>query len=120
MASPVFGLVYDLLGSYPRKPRDPAAVEFEPEETIEVLERAIRRLGHQPLRIGHPQGLLAQLGKSELPPLDLDVDLAIAEATRARDREVWAPVLFEIAGFPRLGPDAHAVARTGVAVITPP
>ena len=117
MASLVFGLVYDLLGSYPRKPRDPAAVEFEPEETIEVLERAIRRLGHQPLRIGHPQGLLAQLGKSELPPLD--VDLRIAEATRGRDREVWAPVLCEIAGFPSLGSNARSVSRTGVVVITP-
>ncbi len=52
--------------------------------------------------------------------MDLDVDLAIAAATRGRDRGVWAAVLFEIAGFPRLGPDAHSVARTGVAVITLP
>ena len=117
MASPVFRLVSDLLGSYPRKPRDPAEVELEPEETIEVLERAIRRLGHQPLRIGHPQGLLAQLGKSELP--SLDVDPRIAEATRGRDRDVWALVPFEIAGFPSPGSDARSVSRTGVAVITP-
>ena len=112
MASLVFGLVYDLLGSYPRKPGDPADVdvEFEPEETIEVLERAICRLGHQPLRIGNPQGLLAQLGKGELPPLD--VALTIAEGTRGRDREAWAPVLLQMAGVPCLGSDALTLSVT--------
>lgn len=36
------GLVYDLLGSWPRRAGDPAdaEAEFEPEATVELLERA--------------------------------------------------------------------------------
>ena len=51
-----FGLVYDLLGSCPRRPEDPvdAEAEYEPEQTVEVLEQAVRRLGHRPLRLGSP------------------------------------------------------------------
>jgi hypothetical protein len=43
MAPLAFGLVYDLLGTYPRKPGDPPDVdaEFEPEVTLEVLEAAV-------------------------------------------------------------------------------
>jgi len=39
MAPLAFGLVYDLLGTYPREPGDPPDVdaEFEPEVTLEVL-----------------------------------------------------------------------------------
>jgi D-alanine-D-alanine ligase len=69
VASLCFGLVYDLLGSYPRRPDDPADVdaEYEPEETLEVLEQAVRSLGHRPLRLGSPHaevlaGGLARLG----------------------------------------------------------
>lgn len=101
-----FGLVYDLLGSFPRRPGDPADVdaEYEPEATVELLEAAVRHLGHEPLRLGNPQALLARLGKGELPPLD--VALSIAEGVRGRDREAWAPVLLEMAGVPALGSDA--------------
>jgi len=125
-----FGLVYDLLGTYPRVPGDPPDVdaEFEPEATLEVLEAAVRRLGHHPVRIGNPHALLARIGKGELPPLD--VALSIAEGTRGRDREAWAPVLLQMAGVPALGSGAltrsltrdkawaaRLVAAAGVAVV---
>jgi len=130
MAPLAFGLVYDLLGTYPREPGDPpdADAEFEPEATLEVLEAAVRRLGHRPVRIGNPHALLARIGKGELPPLD--VALSIAEGTRGRDREAWAPVLLQMAGVPALGSDAltlsvtldkawaaRLVAAAGVAVV---
>ena len=43
MAPLAFGLVYDLLGTYPREPGDPPDVdaEFEPEVTLEVLEATV-------------------------------------------------------------------------------
>jgi D-alanine-D-alanine ligase len=112
MAPLVFGLVYDLLGSYPRRPDDPADVdvEFEPETTVELLEAAVRQLGHRPVRIGNPQALLDRLGKGELPALD--VALSIAEGTRGRDREAWAPVLLQMAGVPALGSDALTLSVT--------
>jgi D-alanine-D-alanine ligase len=112
MAPLAFGLVYDLLGTYPREPGDPPDVdaEFEPEVTLEVLEAAVRRLGHRPVRLGNPHALLVCIGKGELPPLD--VALSIAEGTRGRDREAWAPVLLQMAGVPALGSDALSQSLT--------
>ena len=100
-----FGLVFDLLGTHPPRPGAPADLdaEYEPEATVELLEAAVRRLGHQPVRLGNPHALLATLGKGELPPLD--VALSIAEGYGSRNREAWAPALLEMAGVPCLGSD---------------
>src|SRR5262245_11298115 len=97
------GLVYDLLGSAPEGPPD-ADAEYEPIETVEALEGAIRRAGHAPLRIGSPRELLAALGRGVLPKLDCAWN--IAEGWGTRNREAWAPVLLEMAGIPALGSDA--------------
>jgi D-alanine-D-alanine ligase len=127
-----FGLVFDLLGTHPPRPGAPADLdaEYEPEATVELLEAAVRRLGHLPVRLGNPHALLATLGKGELPPLD--VALSIAEGYGSRNREAWAPALLEMAGVPCLGSDglclsasldkawAHRlVAATGVPVPDP-
>jgi D-alanine-D-alanine ligase len=100
------GLVYDLLGSHPRRPGDPPDVdaEYEPEETIRALESALARLGHVPVRLGNPHALLAALGKGELAAID--AALNVAEGYGGRNREAWAPVLLEMAGIPTLGSDA--------------
>src|SRR5262245_35032784 len=100
------GLVYDLLGTYPRRPHDPADVdvEYEPEATVLVLEAALARLGHRAVRLGAPHALLAALGKGELPKLD--AAMTIAEGWGGREREAWAPVLLAMAGVPTLGSDA--------------
>jgi D-alanine-D-alanine ligase len=100
------GIVYDLLGTHPRRPGAPpdADAEFEPEATVAALEAAIRRLGHEPVRLGSPHQLLARVGKGELPPLDAAWN--IAEGFGSRNREAWAPVLLEMLGVPALGSDA--------------
>jgi D-alanine-D-alanine ligase len=106
------GLVYDLLGTYPARAGGPsdADVEYEPEETLHALEAAIRRLGHEPVRLGNPHALLAQVGKGELPALD--AALSIAEGYGGRNREAWAPVLLEMAQVPALGSDALTLSLT--------
>ncbi len=106
------GLVYDLLGTHPRRPGDPPDLdaEYEPEATVALLESALRLLGHRPLRIGSPHDLLARLGKGELPALD--AALSIAEGSGSRNREAWAPVLLEMAGVPALGSDALTLSAT--------
>jgi hypothetical protein len=95
-----FGLVYDLFGTYPRRPDDPADVdaEYEPEETVEVLEQAVRGLGHRPLRLGNPHALLATLGKGELPGLD------VARADFRLDAED-RPRFLEMNPLPTFAPD---------------
>jgi len=106
------GLVYDLLGTYPRRPGDPPDVdaEYEPEETVRGLEAALRRLGHAPVRLGNPHALLARIGKGELPALD--AAMTIAEGFGGRNREAWAPILLEMAGVPCLGSDALSLSLT--------
>jgi D-alanine-D-alanine ligase len=106
------GLVYDLLGTHPREPGAPADadVEYEPVETVQALEAALRLLGCEPVRIGSPHDLLGQIGKGELP--SLDAALNIAEGFGGRNREAWAPVLLEMAGVPCLGSDALTLTAT--------
>ncbi len=123
------GIVYELLGSLPQGPGDPADVdvEYEPEATIEALEGALLHVGHRPVRIGSPHALLAQAGKGQLPRLDAVLNLAEGRGTR--NREAWAPVLLDMLEIPFLGSDAATlsasldkswakalVARAGVAV----
>jgi D-alanine-D-alanine ligase len=99
------GLVYELFGSYPRRPGEPgdAHVEYEPEATLLGLEAAVRRLGHRPVRLGRPHDLLAAGAKGDL---GVDAALTIAEGYGSRNREAWAPVLLEMLGIPQLGSDA--------------
>jgi D-alanine-D-alanine ligase len=103
------GLVYDLVGTYPLRSHDPpdAEAEYEPEDTIVLLEDAIRHLRHEPVRLGPPQCLLAAAGAEGLPPgWRVDAALSIAEGRDTRNREAWGPVLLEMLGIPQLGSDA--------------
>lgn len=99
------GLVYDRFGDTPPPPGAPPDwdAEYEPEETIAALEGAIRRLGHEPVRIGNVRALLAALGRGTLR---LGAAVTIAESYGSRNREAHAPVLLELAGIPTLGSDA--------------
>ncbi len=106
------GLAYDLFGSYPLRPGDPpdAEVEYEPEATVLVLEAALRRLGHEPVRLGNPHDVLRAAGQERLPRLD--AVLTIAEGYGPRNREAWVPALCEMTGIPALGSDALTLSTT--------
>ena len=97
------GLIYDLFEDYPWVEGEAfdADVENEPEETVVALEKALRALGHDPIRIGPARNLL---GGKEIPALDLAVN--IAEGGRGRNREGEAPTLLEMHGIPYVGSDA--------------
>jgi D-alanine-D-alanine ligase len=104
------GLVYDAYDAYPWREGDPpdADAEYEPEETVDVLARALRRLGHEPVRIGTAFDLRRRLGEG----LEVDAALNIAEGARSRNREAYAPILLEMAGVPCLGSDALTLSLT--------
>jgi D-alanine-D-alanine ligase len=106
------GLAYDLFGSYPWRPGDPpdAEVEYEPEATVLVLEAALRRLGHEAVRLGNAHAVLRAAGQERLPRLD--AVLTIAEGYGPRNREAWVPALCEMAGIPALGSDALTLSTT--------
>jgi D-alanine-D-alanine ligase len=100
------GLVFELSGARPAAAGAPpdADAEYEPEETLEALEAALRALGHEPLRLGGPRDLLARAAAPG--GLGVDAALNIAEGEGTRNREAWAPVLLELLGVPSLGSDA--------------
>lgn len=97
------GLIFDVFEDYPWKDGEPddADAEYEPEETVQALAEAVRRLGHQPVRIGTAYDLLRRL-----PALKLDAAINITESHGGRNREGYAPTLLEMAGIPFLGSDA--------------
>jgi D-alanine-D-alanine ligase len=96
------GILYDLFDDYPWRPGEPpdADAENEPEATLLALEAALRRLGHEPVRLGPP----ARLDPARLRSVDVGVN--IAEGAHTRNREGWAPTLLEMAGVPFVGSDA--------------
>jgi D-alanine-D-alanine ligase len=97
------GLIYDVFEDYPWREgeaRD-ADVEYEPIETVEALEDAVRLLGYQPVRIGTAFDLLERL-----PSFDIDLAINITESAHTRNREAYAPILLEMAGVPCVGSDA--------------
>jgi D-alanine-D-alanine ligase len=99
------GLVYDRFGDTAPPSDAPPDwdAEYEPEETVAVLEGAARALGHTPVRLGSARALLERLGRGSL---DIDAAVNIAESYGSRNREAHAPVLLELAGVPCLGSDA--------------
>ncbi len=99
------GIVFELLDPDARIPgaAPDADAEFEPEETIALLEAALREAGCEPVRLGAPRALLDLIAAG---PLGIDAALNIAEGTGSRNREAWAPVLLEMAGVPTMGSDA--------------
>ncbi len=103
------GIVFETFDTYDRRPGEPtdAHDEYEPEPTIAVLEAAIERLGHAPVRLGCPHDLLERMTPAAAgASLPVDAALNIAEGFGSRNREAWAPVLLEMAGVPTLGSDA--------------
>ena len=98
------GLIYDVFNRYPWRADDPpdADAEYEPEETVAVLEGAVQHLGHEPVRVGTAFDLRDRLAEG----LPIDAAINIAEGAHSRNREAYAPILLEMAGIPCLGSDA--------------
>ncbi len=97
------GLLYDVFSSYRWQSSDPgdADAEYEPNATVEVLAEAMENLGHEPVLIGTASNLLKQL-----PDLEIDAAVNIAEGSWSRNREAFVPILLEMAGVPFVGSDA--------------
>ncbi len=117
------GLLYDLFEDYPWREGEPtdAAAENEPIETVRALEDAVAALGHEPVRIGTAQNLMALLAASGADDVDarrstsgmgaaeglgIDIAINIAEGAHHRGREGEVPTLLDMFGIPYIGSDA--------------
>jgi len=89
------GLVYDLRDEYLAQGYSEEEVaEFDSDSTIQALERALRKLGHRPERIGNGMTLAAQLVAGRR----WDLVFNISEGLWGRSREAQVPALLEMFG----------------------
>lgn len=84
--------------------------EFDTEETVDALAKAIERLGHRLERIEVSGPASRTVARLEAYSPDLIFNTA--EGRRGRFREAFFPALFEELGFPYTGSDAYALAVT--------
>ena len=91
------GFTYDLKDQYLAEGYDAVEVaEFDKPETIDAIEHAILRLGHEVDRIGKLDRLIARLGRGER----WDLVFNIAEGLQGPTRESQVPALLEAYGIP--------------------
>jgi len=96
------GLTYNLK---PDDAPDDAFEEFDSLETIEGLERALRAIGHEPVRLGWGAALVS-------PLRTVDGVFNIAEGIGGRGRESQVPALCEMLGVPCGGSGPLAIGLT--------
>lgn len=96
------GLTYNVKTEFVLKPGDPPDLnaEFDHEDTIKVIEAALRGGGHEVVRIGSARHLLQQMGR-----LDVDIVFNIAEGYEGRNRESQVPIFLEMMRMPFVGAD---------------
>ncbi len=107
----IVGLTYDLKTDCEIKPGEPVDkyAEFDKEETIAVIENALKEGGHQVIRIGNGKKLLDFLvGKKE----KVDIIFNIAEGINTRSREAQVPAILDMLDVPYVGSDPLTQAIT--------
>ena len=109
------GLTYNVKSEFVLKPGDPPDLnaEFDHEETIQHIEKALKEGGHRVVHIGSARRLLERRG-----PLDVDIVFNIAEGYEGRNRESQVPILLEMTRVPYVGADGLTLGLTLDKVLT--
>src|SRR5574342_877758 len=81
--------------------------EFDSEETIRALEGALRAAGHEPVRLGWGEEMLAALDRERI-----DGVFNLAEGIGGRGRESQVPALLEMYGIPCTASSALSIGLT--------
>ena len=110
------GLTYNVKSEYVLKPDDPpdANAEFDHDDTIGVIEEAIKAGGHEVVRIGNARQLLER----EALVKSVDIVFNIAEGYEGRNRESQVPILLEMWRVPFVGGDGLTLGLTLDKIIT--
>jgi len=109
------GMTYNVKSEFPLQPGDPPDLnaEFDHEDTIAHIERALRRGGHEVVRLGNARTLLERV-----KPLAVDIVFNIAEGYEGRNRESQVPILLEMLRIPCVGADGLTLGLTLDKVLT--
>ncbi|MBL7817692.1 MAG: hypothetical protein JNL70_21980 [Saprospiraceae bacterium] len=103
------GLTYDLRTDYLAEGYSlEETAEFDDESTIEGIEQAIQKAGHQTERIGHARHLMARLLKGDT----WDMVFNITEGLYGGGRESLVPALLDAYRIPYVFSDAVTMALT--------
>lgn len=103
------GLTYDLRAEYLAMGYgEEETAEFDREETIDELEKAMRALGHTTDRIGNAWRLVERLVRGDR----WDLVFNIAEGLRGAGREAQVPAILDLYGIPYTFSDALVMALT--------
>jgi D-alanine-D-alanine ligase len=91
------GLTYDLRSDYLAEGYSLLeTAEFDREETIDSLEKALKTLGHQTDRIGNARSLVARLAEGSR----WDLVFNIAEGLKGIGREAQVPAILDVYDIP--------------------
>jgi D-alanine-D-alanine ligase len=104
------GITYDLKTDLPDSPElpDDAQEEFDSPHTIEAIAQALRRQGHDPMKLGDGPELLRCLLHD---PPDFVFNFAEGQGI-GRSREARVPAVLEMLGIPYTGSDPLTLAVT--------
>src|SRR5262245_57255194 len=81
--------------------------EFDSIETIESLEAALRRVGHDPVRLGWGPAMVEAMRRQPV-----DAVFNIAEGIGGRGRESQVPAVLELLGIPCTGSSFLSIGLT--------
>ncbi len=103
------GLTYDLRSEYLAAGYgEEETAEFDREDTIEALEKALAGLGHHTERIGHARSLIEKLAAGRR----WDLIFNIAEGMNGIGREAQVPAILDVYGIPYTFSDPLVMALT--------
>jgi D-alanine-D-alanine ligase len=103
------GLTYDLRSDYLKEGfSDEETAEFDKESTVEAIEKALQRLGHETDRIGHFKALLGRIYNGDR----WDLVFNICEGMYGIGREAQVPALLDAYNIPYTFSDPLVLALT--------
>jgi len=103
------GVTYDVKDDWKILADEPedANAEFDKKKTFERIVAALEGAGHEVIKIGNVNKLLACLDR-----LDVDIVYNFCEGISGRNRESQVPLLLEMKGIPFVGSDALTFGMT--------
>jgi len=103
------GITYNLKKDFTRQENQPIDLleEFDSEETIDAIRKALEGEGHEVIKLGGDVGLIDRLKQASV-----DIVFNIAEGLQGRNREAHIPALLEFLNIPYTGSDPLTLSLT--------
>jgi D-alanine-D-alanine ligase len=103
------GITYNLKKDFTRQENQPIDLleEFDSEETVDAIRKALESEGHEVIKLGGDIGLIDRLRQASV-----DIVFNIAEGLRGRNREAHIPALLEFLNIPYTGSDPLTLSLT--------